>query len=155
MAQKGDRERLEPVARQMYVDGKTLTSIEEILGVSRNTLADWREWGGWDRAKAAKDNYEAQLVTVRDTIMEQVAVAPLQAASYLDSLSKIDSILDRRARNAREAAEAIAKQKGEMFLAVVRDLIEYGRINAPDLLAALEENFDEVIQFGREKYAAS
>lgn len=155
MAAKGDRARLEPVARQMYVDGHSLTAIEETLGVSRQTLSDWKEWGGWDKSKAAKDNYEAQLVKVRDEIMQQITAAPLQSSSYLDALSKIEAILDKRSRSAREAADAIARQKGEMFLAVVKDLIEYGRIKSPDLLAAIEDNFDELVQYGREKYAAA
>jgi hypothetical protein len=38
---------------------------------------------------------------------------------------------------------------------VVRDLIEYGRRNAPELVTALEDNFDDLVAFGREKYAAS
>lgn len=154
MAVKGDRARLEPVARQMYVDGRSLTAIEETLEVSRQTLAEWRDWGGWDKAKAAKDHYEHQLVMVRDEIMQKIAEAPLQAATHLDSLAKIEAILDRRTRAAREAAEAIAHQKGEMFLAVVRDLIEFGRTHDPELVRAIEGNFDELITWGREKYAA-
>lgn len=153
MAAKGDRARLEPVARQMFVDGQSLVAIEETLSVSRQTLAEWRDWGGWDKAKAAKDNYEAQLVKVRDDIMQRVTAAPLQAGSYLDSLSKIEAILEKRTRSAREAADAIARQKGEMFLAVIKDLIEYGRGNAPEMVTILEDNFDELIQYGRERYA--
>ncbi len=154
MAAKGDRERLEPVAKMMYCDGRSLTAIEETLGVSRQSLTEWKEWGGWDAAKAAKDNYEAQLLTARDTIMVRITEAPLQAATHIDTLAKIDAILDRRAKAAREATEAIAKQKGEMFLAVVRDLIEFSRIGAPDLCSALQEHFDDLTQYGREKYAA-
>jgi hypothetical protein len=153
-AEKGDRSRLEPVARQMFVDGQSLVAIEETLGVSRQSLAKWKEWGSWDKAKAAKDNYEAQLVAVRDQIMERVTEAPLQAGSYLDSLSKIEAILEKRSRNAREAADAIVRQKGEMFLTVVKDLIEYSRVAAPDLCSALQESFDDLMQYGREKYAA-
>ena len=154
MAAKGDRARLEPVARQMYVDGQSLTYIEEVLDVSRQTLAEWRDYADWDKAKAAKDNYEAHLVEVRDELMKQIKAAPLQAASYLDSLSKVEAILDRRAKAAREASEAIAKQRGEMFLTLVRDLIEFARMGAPDLSAALLEHFDDIVQYGREKYAA-
>lgn len=155
MAAKGDRARLEPVARQLYIDGNSLTAIEETLDVSRQTLAEWRDWGAWDKAKAAKDNYEAQLIEVRDQIMERVTEAPLQAATYLDSLAKIEAIIERRTKAARDAADAVARQKGEMFLSVLRDLIEYGRVGAPDLLAALENNFDELTDYGRRKYAGA
>lgn len=163
MAAKGDRARLEPVARMLFVEqGRTLTDIEETLGVSRQTLSEWKartrtfgeELDEWDKARAAKEGYEAHLLSVRDTIMEQIRFAPLQAASYLDSLSKVEAIIDRRSRNAREAAERIAQQKGEMFLAFVRDLIEFGNKVDPDMTRVVESNFDDLIQWGREKYAA-
>lgn len=156
MAAKGDRERLEPVARQLYVDGRSLTAIEEILGVSRQSLTEWKQWGDWDKAKAAKDNFEADLLETRDTMMQRVKEAPSQAVTYMDTVTKIDALLRHRAREAREAADAIAKQKGEMFLAVIRDLIDYARENGNDeLLNALQDNFDEIMQHGREKYAAA
>ena len=152
MAMKGDRARLEPVARQLFVDGQTLTAIAETLDISRQTLAEWREWANWDKAKAAKDNYEANLVRVRDEIMEQVSAAPLQATSYLDALSKIEAILDKRARAAREATDAIARQRSEMFLQFIKDLIDYGGKHAPEVTTAIQDNFDDIIQYGREKY---
>ncbi|HEX9078089.1 MAG TPA: hypothetical protein VF795_00795 [Desulfuromonadaceae bacterium] len=154
MAEKGARARLEPVGKMLYCDGKSKVAIAEILEVSRQTVDDWCEWGGWDKAKSAKDNYEAQLLQARDTIMEQITAAPLQAASYLDSLAKIEAILDRRARTAREAAEAISRQRGEMFLQFVKDLIDYGGKHAPELTTAIQGNFDDIIQWGRERYAA-
>lgn len=154
MAAKGDRERLEPVARQLYVDGKSLTAIEEILEVSRQTLAEWRDYANWDKSKAAKDNYEAQLLQTRDTIMERIMEAPLQAATHIDTLSKLDAIIDRRAKNAREASEAIARQRGEMFLQFIKDLIEYSGKHDEAMAYYIQDNFDDIIQWGREKYAA-
>lgn len=152
-AVKGDRARLEPVARQMFVDGQSLVAIAETLEVSRQTLAEWKDWGGWDKAKAAKDQYEHQLVMVRDQIMERVAEAPLQAASYLDSLAKIEAILDKRARNAREAADAISRQKADMFLQFIKDFIEYSGKHDQVMAEHIQENFDDIIQWGRGKYA--
>lgn len=163
MAAKGDRSRLEPVARMLFVDqGRTLTDIEEILGVSRQTLSEWKartrifgeERDEWDKARAAKEGYEAHLLEVRDAIMEQIKAAPLQASSYLSSLSQVEAIIDRRARTARETAERMAQQKGEMFLAFVKDLIEFGNKVDPDLVEVIQANFDDLIQWGREKYAA-
>ena len=163
MAAKGDRARLEPVARLLYVEqGQTLTDIEETLGVSRQSLTEWKartriygeEMDGWDKARAAKEGYEMHLLQVRDTIMEQILIAPLQAASYFDSLTKVEAIIDRRSRTAREAAERIAQQKGEMFLTFVKDLIEFGNKIDPDLVEVIQANFDDLIQWGREKYAA-
>lgn len=154
MAVKGDRERLEPVARMLYCDGKSLVAIEEALGVSRNTLAEWRDWAGWDAAKAAKDGYEAKLLTVRDELMLEIEAKPLAATTHLDALSKIEAILERRAKATREAADSIARQRGEMFLQFIKDLIDYGGKHAPEITSAIQDNFDDLIQWGREKYAA-
>lgn len=154
MAAKGDRERLEPVARMLYCDGKSLTAIEEILDVSRQTLTAWRDRGDWDKAKAAKDNYEADLVSMRDAIVEKIKSGVLPTSADLDALAKVDAIIDRRAKAVREASETLARQKGEMFLTIVRDLIEFSRVDAPELCAALQEHFDDLMQYGREKYAS-
>mgnify|MGYP000864414407 CR=1 FL=1 len=154
MAVKGDRERLEPVAKMLYCDGKSLTAIEEALGVSRNTLAEWRDWAGWDQAKAAKDGYEAKLLTVRDELMLEIEAKPLTATTHLDALSKIEAILERRTKAAREAADTIARQRGEMFLQFIKDLIDYGGKHAPEITTVMQDNFDDLIQWGRDKYAA-
>ena len=65
MAEKGARPQLEPVARQMYVDGSTLTAIEAAIGVSRQTLSIWKgqtkrpddELDEWDKARAQKASF--------------------------------------------------------------------------------------------------
>lgn len=163
MATKGDRSRLEPVARMLYVEqGRTLTDIEETLGVSRQSLSEWKartrtfgeELDDWDKARAAKEGYEAHLVEVRDAIMVQIRLAPLQAQSYLDSLSKVDAIIRARAKATHDGAERLAQLKSEMFLAFIRDLIEFGNKIDPDLVRVVQDNFDDLIQWGREKYAA-
>ncbi len=38
------------------------------------------------------------------------------------------------------------------FLAFVRDLIEFGGRHDPELVRRVEDNFDDLIQWGREKY---
>lgn len=141
MATKGDRARLEPVAKQMFVDGQSLVAIEETLGVSRQSLAEWKDWGGWDKAKAAKDNYEAQLVTVRDQIMERVTEAPLQAASYLDSLAKIDAIIFRRTKAAREAGGG-TYDRPKVFLENLQWIFTWLQANNPEGLKIIAESFD-------------
>jgi hypothetical protein len=162
-AVKGDRSRLEPVARMLFVEqGRTLTDIEETLGVSRQTLSEWKartrtygeELDEWDKARSSKEGYEAHLLEVRDAIMMELKKAPLQGGAYLDSLSKVEAIIKARARTAQESAERIAQQKGEMFLAFVRDLVEFGNKIDPEMARVVESNFDDLIQWGREKYAA-
>lgn len=145
MAAKGDRARLMPVARQLYVDGQSLTAIEETLGVSRQTLAEWRDYDGWDKAKAAKDNYEAQLVQVRDEIMARVTEAPLQAASYLDSLAKIDAIIYRRSKSARESTGGVY-DRPRVFLENLQWIINWMKESNPEGLKALASVFDEITE---------
>lgn len=167
MAEKGARAQLEPVARQMYVEGQSLTAIAETLDVSRNTLTDWKartkapssDLDEWDKAREVKRGFDQRLEAIRESIMNEIeesALASIKNVSpaMFDSLSKVDALLDRNRRAAREATDAIARQRGEMFLQFIKDLIEYGGKHAPGLTAEIQDNFDDLIQFGREKYAA-
>lgn len=167
MAEKGVREKLEPVARQMYVDGQSLTAIAETLGVSRNTLTEWKartkapseDRDDWDKAREMKRGFEHRLEAIRDGIMQEIEETTLVSIknvspALFDSLSKVDALLDRNRKAAREAQDAIARQRGEMFLQFIRDLIEYGGKHDQGLTEVIQENFDDLIQWGREKYAA-
>jgi transposase len=72
MAEKGARTQLEPVARQMYIDGKSLTAIETELGVSRQTISSWKgqtkkpseEFDEWDKARARKVSFGLRMEPV-------------------------------------------------------------------------------------------
>ena len=167
MAEKGARAQLEPVARQMYVEGQTLTAISEALDVSATTLTAWKarskspsdDQDEWDKARELKRGFDQRLEKLRDGIIREieetaaVSIKNVSPALY-DSLSKVDALLDRNRKAAREATDAIARQRGEMFLQFIKDLIEYGSKHAPELTDAIQDNFDDLIQFGREKYAA-
>ncbi|MBC7964240.1 MAG: DUF1804 family protein [Steroidobacteraceae bacterium] len=172
MAEKGARAQLEPVARQMYIEGQSLTAIAETLDVSRNTLTDWKgrtKRGGalggaevadeWDKAREVKRGFEHRLEAIRESIMGEIEETTLisiknVSPALFDSLSKVDALLDRNRKAAREATDAIARQRGEMFLQFIKDLIEYGGRHAPEVTTAMQANFDDLIQWGREKYAA-
>ena len=167
MAEKGARAQLEPVARQMYVEGQSLTAISEALDVSRNTLTDWKSrtkapadaLDEWDKAREMKRGFDQRLEKIRDDIMreiEETTAVSIKGVSpaLFDSLSKVDALLDRNRRAAREATDAIARQRGEMFLQFIKDLIEYGSKHDEAITSAIQDNFDELIQWGREKYAA-
>jgi restriction endonuclease Mrr len=167
MAEKGARAQLEPVARQMYVDGQSLTAIAETLGVSRNTLTEWKartkapsdEKDEWDKSREMKRGFEHRLEVIRDGIMQEIEETTLVSIknvspALFDSLSKVDALLDRNRKAARDAQDAIARQRGEMFLQFIKDLIEYGGKHDEQITAAIQDNFDDLIQWGREKYAA-
>lgn len=167
MAEKGVRAQLEPVARQMYVEGQSLTAIAETLDVSRNTLTDWKartkspssSLDEWDKARELKRGFEQRLEAIRNGLLDeieettQVSIKNVSPALF-DSLAKVDALLDRNRKAAREATDAIARQRGEMFLQFIKDLIEYGSRHDQGLTAVIQDNFDDLIQWGREKYAA-
>lgn len=167
MAEKGARAQLEPVARQMWVEGQSLTAISEALDVSRNTLTEWKSrtkspsdaLDEWDKAREMKRGFDQRLEKIRDDIMKEIeettAVTIKNVSPALfDSLSKVDALLDRNRRAAREATDAIARQRGEMFLQFIKDLIAYSGKHDPILAEYIQGNFDDIIQWGREKYAA-
>ena len=167
MAEKGARAKLEPVARQLYIDGQSLTDIAETLDVSRNTLTDWKartkapasDLDEWDKAREMKRGFEQRLETIRNGLLNEIEETTLVSIknvspALFDSLAKVDALLDRNRKAARDAGEAIARQRGEMFLQFIKDLIEYGSKHDQGLTEVLQENFDDLIQWGREKYAA-
>lgn len=167
MAEKGARAQLEPVARQMYVDGQSLTAIAEALDVSRNTLTDWKartkapndDRDEWDKAREVKRGFEQRLEAIRESIIGEIEEAALVSIrnvspALFDSLSKVDALLDRNRKAARDAQDAIARQRGEMFLQFIKDLIEWGGKHNQEVTEAVQNNFDDIIQWGREKYAA-
>jgi len=167
MAEKGARAQLEPVARQMFVEGQSLTAISEALDVSRNTLTEWKartkagnsDLDEWDKAREMKRGFNQRLEKIRDGIMQEIEETTLVSIknvspALFDSLSKVDALLDRNRKAAREATDAIARQRSEMFLQFIKDLIEYGGKHDEMITAVIQDNFDDLIQWGREKYAA-
>lgn len=167
MAEKGARAQLEPVARQMYVEGLSLTAIAETLDVSRNTLTDWKartkapaaNLDEWDKAREVKRGFEQRLEAIRESIMAEIEETTLVSIknvspALFDSLSKVDALLDRNRKAAREATDAIARQRGEMFLQFIKDLIAYCGKHDEIMGEYIQGNFDDIIQWGREKYAA-
>lgn len=105
MAEKGARIQLEPVARQMYIDGQSLTAIETALGVSRQTLSSWKgmmkkpeeEFDEWDKARARKAAFGLRLEALLDrelTFAEERQPGAIGGAN-LDNLTKLGSLVVR------------------------------------------------------------
>jgi len=105
MAEKGARTQLEAVARQMYVDGQSLTAIEAALDVSRQTLSVWKgqtkrpdeEFDEWDKARARKAAFGLRLEALLDrelTFAEEREPGAIGGAS-LDNLTKLGSLVVR------------------------------------------------------------
>jgi hypothetical protein len=105
MAQKGVRAQLETVARQMYIDGQSLTAIETALEVSRQTLSAWKagtkrphdDLDEWDKARARKAAFGLRLEALLDrelSFAEERQPGAIGGAS-LDNLTKLGSLVVR------------------------------------------------------------
>lgn len=103
MAEKGARTQLEPVARQMFIDGKSLSAIETELGVSRQTLSAWKaqtkkpneDLDEWDKARARKANFGLRMEALLDrelTHAEERQAGAIDSA-MMDSLTKLGSLV--------------------------------------------------------------
>jgi transposase len=137
MAEKGDRAKLEPTAKRLYIDGLSLTEIEERIGVSRQTLSVWKkrtqkpgeDSDEWDRARENKRGRAERLRSMFDEQMDYIEGLQPSArdSKLMDSLSKLCAIVERwdslaekerqrlREEALREAAENVkdeAKRQG-------------------------------------------
>ncbi|PKN05527.1 MAG: hypothetical protein CVU74_01290 [Deltaproteobacteria bacterium HGW-Deltaproteobacteria-9] len=143
MAEKGIKIQLEPVARQMFIDGKSLSAIETELGVSRQTLSAWKgltkkpgeDLDEWDKARARKANFGLRMEALLErelTHAEERQPGAIDSA-LMDSLTKLGSLvvkfkqaesngLFRDKVNAAAAEVAKAVKKGGMSDADARDI---------------------------------
>lgn len=146
MAEKGARTQLEPVARQMFIDGQSLTAIEAVLDVSRQTLAAWKgstkkpleDMDEWDKARQRKANFALRMEALLErelSFAEEREPGAIGGAS-LDNLTKLGSLVvkfrleEARKQTITEAAdraEDSAKQAGvseETLKKIRRDVLK-------------------------------
>lgn len=146
MAEKGARTQLEPVARQMYIDGQSLTAIEAELGVSRQTLSAWKvqtkkpneDLDEWDKARRRKVDFALRLEALLErelSFAEERQPGAIGGAS-IDSLTKLGALVVRfrleeaRRQTITEAADRAqdsAKQAGvsaETLRKIRRDVLK-------------------------------
>jgi len=122
MAKKGDRAYLEPQAMRMYADGRALSDISALLGVSVTSLAKWKEeskvpsadMDEWDRARTQK---RSNIQRLRDLFEDQLFFleglsAKDRSAPMMDTLSKIGSLLERwdKMEKAQQVAENVVRE---------------------------------------------
>ncbi|MBI5550735.1 MAG: DUF1804 family protein [Desulfobacterales bacterium] len=162
MAEKGSKAKLYDVAMRMYVEGSSLTDIEAALGVSRQTLATWKgdtrrpgdEYDEWDQARQMKRSNVQRLRTLFDrelTALEESMPGSLNNVS-LDAITKLGTLVQRWEQMAQTAALKEGAQRSALFLDFVKDLIQFGGRHDADLVRAVENNFDDIIAWGQEKY---
>ena len=136
MAKKGDRAYLEPQAQRLYADGRSLSDISGLLGVSVTSLARWKEESKvpsadldeWDRARLQK---RSNIQRLRDLFEDQLAHLEAlrsdeRTAPMMDVLSKVGSLLERwdKIERTQQVVEAVFKDG------------ESSRVMTPELLQA-------------------
>ncbi len=163
MAEKGARTQLEPVARQMYIDGQSLTAIEAALDVSRQTLAAWKgstkkpseEFDEWDKARARKADFGIRMEALLErelTYAEERQPGAIDGGS-LDNLSKLGSLVVKF--RAQENTGA-GYDKAKVFLENVQWIVAWLRENDPEGLKVLASDFDAMtMQFKTEQMNGS
>jgi len=146
MAEKGAKTQLEPVARQMFIEGKSLTDIEAALGVSRQTLSAWKsqtkkpseDLDEWDKARQRKADFSLRLEALLDRELSYAEDREPGAigGAAMDSLAKLGALVvkfrleEARKKTIAEAAdraEETAKQAGvseETLKKIRRDVLQ-------------------------------
>ncbi len=162
MAEKGARTQLEPVARQMFIDGKSLTDIEAALNVSRQTLSAWKgqpkqpseEFAEWDKARARKANFGIRMEALLErelTYAEERQPGAIEGAS-LDNLSKLGSLV---VKFRAQESTAIGYDKAKVFLENIQWIVAWLKDNDPEGLKTLAADFDAMtMQFKTEQMNA-
>lgn len=160
MAEKGARAQLEPVARQMYIDGQSLTAIEAALDVSRQTLAAWKgqtkkpseERDEWDKARARKASLGLRMEALLErelTYAEERQPGAIDSSS-LDNLSKLGSLV-ARFRSVEGLNTGI--DRPALFLEAMEFIAGYLKDKDPEGLKIIAVNFDGLIAAFKEKHA--
>lgn len=128
MAEKGARARLEDVAFRMYADGHGLTDIQDALGVSRQTLSEWKsrtkrpgeEADEWDRAREQKRSNIRRLKDLFENQLEYLeGLSPVQRTpGQMDTLSKLGALVEKwdKMERVKAAVETVEKDAASMEL---------------------------------------
>jgi len=160
MAEKGAKSQIETVARQMYIDGKTLTAIEAALDVSRQTLSVWKgqtkkpgeDLDEWDKARARKASFGLRMEALLErelTFAEERQPGAIEGGT-LDNLSKIGAL----AVKFREIEnQKMRIDRPALFMEAVEFIAGYLRANDPEGLKVLANNFDGLIVEFKTKHA--
>ena len=163
MAEKGARTQLEPVARQMYIDGQSLTAIEAVLGVSRQPLSAWKaqtkkpneEFDEWDKARARKASFGLRMEALLErelTFAEDRLPGAIDGGS-LDNLSKLGSLV---VRFRSVEGQGAGYDKAKVFLENVQWIVAWLREHDPEGLKVLATDFDAMtMQFKTEQMSGA
>lgn len=151
MAEKGARAQLEPIAAQMYKDGQTLTAISEALGVSRNTLTEWKartkspssDLDEWDKGRELKRGFGLRMETLLErelTYAEERQAGAIEGVT-LDNLSKLGALV---VKFKQVEATGAGFDRAKVFLENLQFIAGWMKENEPQGLKILAESFDDL-----------
>jgi len=147
MGIKGDRAVKEPLAIDLYADGRSLADIQKALDISDTTLRRWKAESKapdarldlWDQRRRQKRNYLQRARDLLDDQYEYVEGLQFEErdSRVWDSLSKAFAIVERSEKRQKEiriqaiteaadAAGESAKQSGvseDTIKAIRRDVL--------------------------------
>lgn len=138
MGVKGDKSAKEPIAINLYAQGKSLTEISGILKVSITTLSTWKtdskrpdsDIDEWDRARQQK---QSTITRLKNLYEEQIKFLEEQHPSertsrQFDGLSKLGALVERwdKFEKAQVAAKEIKEKavKGGLSEETIREIEE-------------------------------
>ena len=133
---KSETEKRKSLARALYLSGMEQQEIAEKAEVSRVTIPQWAQAGGWKEARAAKSITRPELVNklllTIDTLITQVNASddPSLIAGLGDKLAKLSAVIEKLDRKAN-VVDAI-----EVFMAFSK-WIEYRSSIDPELTPEL------------------
>jgi len=163
---KGDRAAKEPLAKDLYAQGNTLTEVSERLDVSITSLSKWkaeskRPSSDLDEWDLARQGHRAFVDELRAMFKEQLTyvkgLRPSERDSaVMDTLSKTAAIVRKwddieRAEAAKTQEVAPEIDRPALFLGNLEWLAIKLRDLDPEGLKVLARNFDAlIIQFKSE-----
>lgn len=126
MGIKGDKGAKEPIAINLYAQGKSLTEISGVLKISITTLSTWKtdskkpdsDIDEWDRARQQKRGMIQRLKDMYEGQMNYLeSLHPSERNSQMmDALSKLGSLVEQRDKAEQfifEKLESITKEASE------------------------------------------
>jgi transposase len=146
-----DRER--SIARTYFTElGKTCKEIATLIGVSEQTLSNWRAKEGWDDIRAAR--------------MSRVSVRTDNIRQIINGLAEQRILLDENLKragatgNAEEVAKILQKIAGvddgvSKWNKTLENLTKEDKLSISDHLTVMERIFDALRQFDEKIYLST
>ena len=152
------------------VEGRTYDEIAKSSGVSIAQIQRWAEKYEWRKKKEERkrETLKAQAESrspVREKILLDLKKQKERYDKYFETLGENEintqatyahATLCKTISDIQKDLDSKAEQKIDrlpMYLEFMRDQVSFFKDRDPDALAALEKNFDEFIQFAKNKYA--